>query len=329
MHKLLGIDNEPYFCYLMLKINNALLQLSDRFAIGPVSINIDRGNHVAIIGESGCGKTTLLKMIYGLFDLDAGSLVWEDRGVTGPKDNLIPGMPFIKYLSQDFDLMPFTSVAENINKYLSRLEPKTSKIRTEELMEVVEMTAYGNVKVKTLSGGQKQRVALAQTLAKEPELLLLDEPFSHIDNFRKNKLRRRLFTYLKQQNITCLVATHDSTDVLSYMDQTIIMKDGKVLAHDSTTYIYNNPSSYYVGSLFGDINRIPKKWFFKDVQTTKEILLYPHQLKVASKGKSVTVTQSYFMGSHYLIKAICDNNIIFFNHHNLLEYSSKHNIIII
>ena len=119
--------------------------------------------------------------------------------------------------------MPFTSAAENVHKYLSRLEPEVSKQRTAELLEVVEMTAFAKAKVKTLSGGQKQRIALAQTLAKEPELLLLDEPFSHIDNFQKNKLRRRLFAYLKKQNITCIVATHDSTDVLAYMVKTIVM----------------------------------------------------------------------------------------------------------
>jgi len=267
-------------------------------------------------------------MIYGLFDLTAGSIFWGEQKVTGPEDNLIPGMSFTKYLSQDFDLMPFTSVAENINKYLSRLEPVASKARTEELMEVVEMTAYANVKVKTLSGGQKQRVALAQTLAKQPELLLLDEPFSHIDNFRKNKLRRRLFSYLKEQNITCLVATHDSTDVLSYMDKTIVMKDGNIVAHNDTSHIYNKPASYYIGSLFGDINMLPSHWFFENALVSETILIYPHQVVVVDQGKKVMVKQCYFMGSHYLISAIADDIPILFNHHTSLKEQSSCNIAI-
>lgn len=313
----------------MLDLENVSYQVSNHFAVGPINLTIHKGDHVAIIGESGCGKTTLLKVIYGLIDIDKGAIFWEDRKVTGPEENLIPGMPYIKYLSQDFDLMPFTSVAENINKYLSRLEPETSKARTEELMQVVDMTAYADAKVKTLSGGQKQRVALAQTLAKEPELLLLDEPFSHIDNFRKNKLRRQLFAYLKQQNITCLVATHDSTDVLSYMNTTIVMKNGNIIAQNHTDALYKNPPSYYVGSLFGDINEVPKNWFFKDAKSKETLLLYPHQIAVANQGKNIIVENSYFMGMHYLITAKSDDVIILFYHSIPLKEQSIHNINII
>jgi len=136
----------------MLDLKNVSYKVSNHFTVGPIHITINKGDHVAVIGESGCGKTTLLKVIYGLMDIDNGSIFWDDRKITGPEENLIPGMPYIKYLSQDFDLMPFTSVAENINKYLSRLEPETSKARTEELMKVVDMTNYANAKVKTLSG---------------------------------------------------------------------------------------------------------------------------------------------------------------------------------
>src|SRR5690606_26315476 len=180
--------------------------------------SLQKGNNLAIIGESGCGKSTILKLIYGLYDLNQGSIFWNDIQVLGPKFNLIPGMEFMKYLAQDFDLMPFITVAENIGKYLSNFYPEEKKQRIEELLELVEMTAFRDIKAKYLSGGQMQRVALARVLALEPEVLLLDEPFSHIDNFRKNSLRRNLFAYLKQKNITTLVATHDSTDVLSFAD---------------------------------------------------------------------------------------------------------------
>jgi len=310
----------------MLDLKNVSYKVSNHFTVGPIHITINKGDHVAVIGESGCGKTTLLKVIYGLMDIDNGSIFWDDRKITGPEENLIPGMPYIKYLSQDFDLMPFTSVAENINKYLSRLEPEVSKARTKELMKVVDMTNYANAKVKTLSGGQKQRVALAQALAKEPELLLLDEPFSHIDNFRKNKLRRQLFTYLKQKNITCLVATHDSTDVLSYMDTTIVMKNGKIIAQDFTNILYNDPPSYYVGSLFGDINEVPKNWFFKDSSIDENLFLYPHQIAIANQGKSIVIENSYFMGMHYLITAKSENITILFYHNKPLELQSNYTI---
>ena len=91
----------------MLRITDVSYTISDRFSLKELNLQIEEGTHVAIIGESGCGKTTLLKLIYGLYDTDAGTIFWKEQPITGPKENLVPGMPFIKYLSQDFDLMPY------------------------------------------------------------------------------------------------------------------------------------------------------------------------------------------------------------------------------
>ena len=281
----------------MLHINRLTYYVSDRFTVGPIDLVLRQGTHLALMGESGCGKTTLLKLIHGLLDRDGGHLSWNSHTISGPSEHLVPGMPWSKYLAQDFDLMPYTTVRENIHKHLSRLEPEASEARASELMEVVEMSSYAHVKVKTLSGGQQQRVALAQTLAKEPQLLLLDEPFSHIDNFRKNKLRRQLFAYLKKQHITCIIATHDSTDVLAFMDETAVLKEGKLIAHGTTSELYTQPPSIYIGSLFDDINVIPSDWF--DLSASEgDSLYYPHQLEISSRGVEATVVRSYFLGSH-------------------------------
>ncbi len=297
----------------MLRITNVSYSISDRFSLQNLNLQIEEGTHVSIIGESGCGKTTLLKLIYGLYDTDTGTIFWKDHQITGPKDHLVPGMPFIKYLSQDFDLMPFISVEENIKKFLSRLYPKESEQRTQELLEVVEMSAFAKAHVKTLSGGQKQRVALAQSLAKEPKILLLDEPFSHIDNFRKNRLRRKLFSYLKKQHITCIVATHDSTDILSYMDQTIVIREGKIIANAPTRELYKNPKTHYIASLFGEVNEIPAYWLDTTITDSNTLaLLYPYQITAANTGLDVTVKQSYFKGGYYLIESMHNDTPIFF-----------------
>jgi ABC-type Fe3+/spermidine/putrescine transport system ATPase subunit len=314
----------------MLQVQDISFGYTDKTIIHGISFSIEKGQNVALLGESGCGKSTLLKLIYGLHDLDKGQILWDDTKVLGPKYNLVPGMPTMKYLPQDFDLMPYITVAENVGKYLSNFYPEQKKARIEELLEIVEMTDYANVKAQYLSGGQQQRVAIARVLALEPEVLLLDEPFSHIDNFRKNALRRNLFAYLKDKKVTCLVATHDSTDALSYADDTIILYDGKVLDKDNSKAIYNNPINQYVASLFGEVNALQLSQLAVIEGDDETILLYPHQLKVAPEGLlQVAVRKSYYRGSHYLIKAVVDKKIVFFEHHDNLVFNEKVTLVMV
>jgi ABC-type Fe3+/spermidine/putrescine transport system ATPase subunit len=308
----------------MLKVENITFSYGKNKVIKNIDFSVNKGQNIAIIGESGCGKSTLLKLIYGLYDLDEGQLFWNDLEVLGPKFHLIPGMPFMKYLAQDFDLMPFITVAENVGKYLSNINPNKKQDRIKELLEIVEMTEYSNVKAKFLSGGQQQRVALAKALALEPEVLLLDEPFSQIDNFRKNSLRRNLFSYLKSKDITCLVATHDSSDSLSFADETIVLNAGKIVIKEKSEHLYNNPTDKYVASLFGDVNELKLSQLAEIEGNDEALLLFPHQLKMADSGKlKVKVIQSFFKGSHYLIHAEANGAIIFFEHNCELKVNSE------
>ena len=304
----------------MLQVQNISFSYDNKKVIKLMNFTIQKGQNIAIIGESGCGKSTLLKLIYGLYDLDEGQIFWEETEVLGTKFNLVPGMSFMKYLSQDFDLMPYITVAENVGKYLSNVNIEKKQQRIQELLEIVEMSDFANVKAKYLSGGQQQRVALARVLALEPEVLLLDEPFSQIDNFRKNALRRNLFAYLKSREITCIVATHDSTDSLSFAEETIVLQDGEVIAKANSLALYKKPSNKYIASLFGEVNEL-KKSQFSDIEGEDEtLLLYPHQLKITDNGAlKAVVKQSYFKGSHYLIKAVANRNVIFFDHNSELE----------
>jgi len=290
----------------MLQVQDISFSYLDQTTISNLSFQLEKGKNLAVIGESGCGKSTLLKLVYGLYDLDEGQIFWNDNEVLGPKYHLIPGMEYMKYLAQDFDLMPFITVAENVGKYLSNIYADVKQARIAELLEIVEMTEFATTKAKYLSGGQMQRVALARVLALEPEVLLLDEPFSHIDNFRKNSLRRKLFAYLKEKQITTIVATHDSSDVLSFADAVLVMQKGQIIASDSPENLYQNPTSKYIASLFGDVNEI-------EINGNKRYV-YPHQLQVVAESDwAVTVQQSYYKGSHYLVEAAIDGQKIFFD----------------
>ncbi|WP_333695638.1 ABC transporter ATP-binding protein [Flavobacterium sp.] len=304
----------------MLQVQQLQFSYLNQVTLSNLSFELETGQLLAVIGESGCGKSTLLKLIYGLYDADKGHIFWKNQQVLGPKYHLIPGMPYMKYLAQDFDLMPFITVAENVGKYLSNFFPEEKKQRTAELLELVEMSDYAHVKAKFLSGGQMQRVALARVLALEPEVLLLDEPFSHIDSFRKHSLRRKLFAYLKKKQITTLVATHDSTDILSFADEILVLKEGNLWIQGSTKEIYSKPETFYTASLFGEVSKFPSHCF----HTEEELFLYPHQLAFSLVGEvQIEVVQSYFRGGYYLVQAQFDSGILYFEHADFLETGTR------
>lgn len=295
----------------MLNVKNISFSYPKTEVLKNVSFTANAGDYIAVVGESGCGKSTLLEIIYGLLHIEKGSVYWNNKLLLGPKHYLIPGEEFMKYLPQDFDLMPHISVEENVGKNLSYLD-ENRLTRITELLEVVDMLPYLKVKVKHLSGGQKQRVAIAKVLAKQPEVLLLDEPFSHIDNFRKNNLRRKLFNYLKTQNVLCIVATHDVTDALSFADKIMVLNQKKIEIQGTPEEVYNNPKSAYVASFFNEINEINGK------------LYYPNQIQIVEQSKhKAIVTNSYFKGSHYLIEANLNGKTIFFENINKLPIDSE------
>lgn len=307
----------------MLKATNISFGYTSKEVIKNISFKADKGDYIAIIGESGSGKSTLLEIIYGLLHIEKGNVYWNDEKLLGPNFKLIPGEDFMKYLPQDFDLMPYTTVEENIGKYISSQDKNKNK-RVRELLKVVDMTEFSQTKVKNLSGGQKQRVALAKVMAKEPEVLLLDEPFSHIDNFRKNKLRRDLFKYLKSKNILCIVATHDTTDALSFADKILVIKNGKLIAKNTPEKLYTNPKSAYIASFFDEINKIPLSEIDSNDNSKKSVLLYPNEIKLTEIGGiKATVVTSYFKGSHYLIEALLNKTILFFEHPEKLETNQQ------
>ncbi|WP_422858112.1 ABC transporter ATP-binding protein [Flagellimonas sp. S174] len=309
----------------MLNVQIRSFDYDGRLILKDIFFKINKGEHLALMGESGSGKSTLLKLIYGLVHVEEGSIFWGEKQALGPNYNLVPGEPYMKFLSQDFDLMPFTSVEENIAEHLSVFTQESHAERVKELLDLIELEAFAKTKVKNLSGGQKQRVALAKALAQEPELLLLDEPFSNIDHFKKNELRVRLFPYLKRKGISVLTATHDSNDVLSFADEIMVLKNGKIEDHQKTEYLYKNPKNYYVASLFGTINELPVSLLKDYSGLDTSLLVYPHEFEISNKsGLEVTVSNNFFKGTHYIIEGISEDGYsVFFTNKSALRSETK------
>ena len=284
----------------MLNIKNISYAYDEKFQLNNISLRLQTGEICGVIGESGCGKTTLLKLIFGKIDPNKGELFWKDEKILGPKHQLIAGKEYFKYVTQDFELMPYISVLENIIKPLSRQHMDDNMQRARELLDVVDLQDFENTKVKNLSGGQQQRVALAKSLSKTPKLLLLDEPFSHIDRFFKNELRRKLFKFIIAENITCVLATHDKNDVLPFADQLLVLKDGKTVELEASKKLYQNPKSPYVAGLFGDFNQIPISEIWPDKQNDKTLIVYPHEILIEKSEKpEIEIIEQYFKGQFY------------------------------
>ena len=299
----------------MLRVKKISFGYGNSPTVDSISFCVKKGDVLAIAGESGSGKSTILKLIYGELDLGAGSVSWEGQSILGPQNKLIVGPEFMKYVSQEFELMTFTTVAESVGSHLSASFPKKRSERTQELLEIVGLSEYKNRKVKLLSGGQKQRVSLAKALAKEPEILLLDEPFGHIDSFKKRVLRKQLFDYLKIKNISCVVATHDKEDVLAFADKMLFINNGKSLAYGGPKELFSNPGHSFVAAFFSEYSKIDN------------VIYYSHDIKIVPKSKlRAVVVKSYYKGPCFLIEAVHCSKTIFLEHHKWVRPDSEINI---
>jgi len=302
---------------MLLEINNLYFshrkeqQLFQNF-----NLKLDEGKIIALAGESGCGKSTLLNLIYGLLNWEEGEIIFQGTKLMGPKGNLVPGESEMKFVAQNFDLMPYATVAENVGKFISNINLAKKKETVNELLEVVGLTEFANVLPKYLSGGQQQRVAIARALSVLPKLLLLDEPFSHLDFARKIELREKLFRYVKEKNISLIISTHELQDIIPWLDQIIILENGRLIQNDSAEETYKNPYNTYVAKLFGEVN------IFTETEISdfgiSRFAYYPHQIKIIENGIDAQVLESRFAGNHYWNKLKLENKeIIIYTHHKI------------
>lgn len=305
----------------MLEVINTSFSYQDKPTLSGISFTLAKGQHLAVMGESGSGKSTLLKLIYGLLSPNNGQLYWNNKQIMGPDYQLIAGENSMKLVSQDLDLMPYTTVKENIRQNLSAFDFEEHDERIHELLRIVEMENYAATKIKNLSGGQKQRVALAKAIAQEPEVLLLDEPFSNIDQFLKGKLRLQFFANLKEKGITLVTASHDPEDVIPFTDWVLVLKEGKNLAFEQTKILFDKPRNGYVASLFGYVNELPIEILKEYAPSGSNILIYPHEFQLSTEsGIEAYVVNNHFKGSHYLVESVSkDGHTIYFNHTNVLK----------
>lgn len=291
---------------MLLEINNLYFSYSkEKPLFQNLNLALEEGRIIALAGESGCGKSTLLSLIYGLLDWQSGDIVFDGKKLSGPKGNLVPGEADMKYVAQNFDLMPYATVAENVGKFISNINLKKKKETVSELLEVVGLEEFSHTLPKYLSGGQQQRVAIARALSVLPKLLILDEPFSNLDFPRKIELREKLFRYVKQHHISLVISTHELQDIIPWLDQIIILQDGRLIQKDNPEETFRNPYNTYVARLFGEVN-IFSESEMKEFELSR-FSYYPKEIHITETGFQAEVLESRFAGNHYWNKIKVNN----------------------
>ena len=233
----------------MLKVDITDFGYTEKTVLKNLDFTVEKGKHISILGESGCGKSPLLKIIYGLLHVENGTIFWNDNELLGPNFNLVPGEPFIKYLAQDFDLMPYISVADNIGKHLSRRFMQQREERIKELLDVVDMTAFADVHVKLLSGGQKQRVMIAMAIACKPKILIADEPTTALDVTVQKEILLLLKSLQQETEMSIIFISHDLALVSEISDRVVVMYQGKIVEQNSASALFLQPKETYTKAL--------------------------------------------------------------------------------
>lgn len=243
----------PTILSMFLQVNALQVHYPSRStaAVDNVSLQLQAGQMGVLIGPSGCGKTTLLRAVAGLEKISAGSISINDITVSGDGVHLPPEARRIGMVFQDYALFPHLNVAQNIAFGLHRWPLDRQRARVNDVLALVGLENSGQRFAHELSGGQQQRVALARALAPQPQLLLLDEPFSNLDVDLRERLAHELRSILKLANTTALFVTHDQLEAFALGDVIGVMHQGKLQQWNDAYHLYHRPETRFVAEFIG------------------------------------------------------------------------------
>lgn len=228
----------------------------DQAILKELSLSFAEGSVTAILGASGSGKSTYLKILAGLIDADEGRVFYQGKPLTKPSLMLVPGHEEIRLMPQDLQLKFRMTVKENIRYELLAYTKEYQEERIDYLLTLLKIQHLSNKDVAYLSGGERQRVAIARTLAHEPGIILLDEPFSSLDKNNRSLLLREIKTIAHSTGTTVIMVTHDSSDALEIAQRAVVLQDGKIIADSLPHLLYHQPKSTYTANLFGQYNTV-------------------------------------------------------------------------
>lgn len=315
---------------ILLKVNNVCFSyragLSDKsHVVRNISFDMLKGEFLCLLGPSGCGKTSLLRLIAGLEKPDSGLV---SAGCDKQE------MPKVGMVFQDLALFPHMSAARNIGYALRHLPRHRRRSRIDDMLELVGLSDKRAAYPHELSGGQKQRLALARALAREPDLILLDEPFAAQDINLRAQMRDDVMRILRAAGVAAILVTHDPEEAMQFADRLAIMRAGKIQQIGTPSDIYNKPNSADVASFFGQVNKL--KGRVKDGQITTplgqikapdfsdntdvEIIIRPEALKISAHDPSFDHQQAHHIHAHAIVadrKYLGRSTLVHMNTHDV------------
>ncbi|WP_255169729.1 ABC transporter ATP-binding protein [Natrononativus amylolyticus] len=236
---------------VVLELEGVAKHYGSERVIPDLSLAVRDGEILTLLGPSGCGKTTTLRLIAGLEKPDAGMIRLEGRPVADESNFVAPESRGVGVVFQEFALFPHLTARENVAFGLREWPDDEREARVDELLDLVGLSDHGEDYPDELSGGQQQRVALARSLAPEPEMLLLDEPFSNLDVDLRVEMREEVRRIIKEAGVTAISVTHDQEEALSISDRVAVMNDGDIEQIDPPERVFQQPESRFVAGFLG------------------------------------------------------------------------------
>lgn len=257
-----------------IRVSGISKTFGDQQAVRNISLDVETGSLVALLGPSGCGKSTLLRIIAGLEQPDQGGKVYingVDATLQSVQDR------HVGFVFQHFALFKHRTVRQNIafGLELQRWKQDTIRLRVNELLALVKLQDYGDRYPSQLSGGQRQRVSLARALAVQPQVLLLDEPFSALDAKVRKELRAWLRNLHDHMQVTTVIVTHDQEEAMEVADKIVVINQGRIEQVGTAPEIYDTPATPFVMNFVGEVNRLP--------HPDLELFVRPHDLELSNE----------------------------------------------
>lgn len=287
---------------LVLNCNNLSKNFDKYNVISNLDLQLFSGQILSILGSSGCGKTTLLRLISGLEELDQGEIFLNSKLVSKKGFNVPPNKRNIGMVFQNYSLFPHMDVYNNIAFGLSNFDKKDRDSRVKEVLEITRLENFANRYPQELSGGQQQRVAVARTLAPKPTIMLLDEPFSNLDAFTRSAMLTDIQKIIRDSKVSTILVTHDREEAFATSDYLAIMVDGKIVQFDKPNKVVQSPINKEVASLVlncsflngsivnGVLNTSLGNFSFKTIGLNKSQIIDGKEVNVLIRPEDFSVT---------------------------------------